>query len=97
VDDRKSTSGGAFFLGKFLVSWLSKNKPSISLSTTEAEYIVDASCCTQIIWDKHTLEGLQIKYDNPILMNYDNTSVINLSKILSCTKKPSIYQLNFIF
>jgi hypothetical protein len=29
VDDRKSTSGGAFFLGKCLVSWISKKKISI--------------------------------------------------------------------
>jgi hypothetical protein len=36
VDDRKSTSGGAFFLGKCLVAWLSKKQTSISLSTTEA-------------------------------------------------------------
>jgi hypothetical protein len=35
VDERKSTSGGAFFLGDSLVAWLSKNKGSISLSTTE--------------------------------------------------------------
>jgi hypothetical protein len=33
MDDRKSTNGGAFFLGKFLVSWLSKKKTSISPST----------------------------------------------------------------
>jgi hypothetical protein len=46
VDERKSTSGGAFFLANSLVAWLSKNKGSISLSTTEAEYIVDATCCT---------------------------------------------------
>jgi hypothetical protein len=39
VDDRKSTSGGAFFLGNYLVSWLKKKQTSISLSTTEAEYI----------------------------------------------------------
>ena len=26
IDDRKSTSGGAFFLGKRLVSWTSKKK-----------------------------------------------------------------------
>jgi hypothetical protein len=32
VDDRKSTTGGAFFLGKCLVSWLSKKQTFISLS-----------------------------------------------------------------
>jgi hypothetical protein len=37
VDERKNTSGGAFFLGDSLVAWLSKNQGSISLSTTEAE------------------------------------------------------------
>ena len=36
VDDRKSTSGNAFFMGDCLVSWLSKKKSSISLSTAEA-------------------------------------------------------------
>ena len=36
VDDRKSTSGGAFYLGKILVAWLSKKQTSISLSTAEA-------------------------------------------------------------
>jgi hypothetical protein len=46
VDERKSTSGGAFFLGDSLVDWLSKNKGSISLSTIEVKYIVVATCCT---------------------------------------------------
>jgi hypothetical protein len=36
VDERKNTSGGAFFLGDSLVAWLSKKQGSISLSTTEA-------------------------------------------------------------
>ena len=33
VDERKNTSGGAFFLGDSLVEWLSKKKGSIYLST----------------------------------------------------------------
>jgi hypothetical protein len=46
VDERKSTSGGAFFLGDSLVAWLSKNQGSISLLTTEVEYIIASTCCT---------------------------------------------------
>eukprot|EP00253_Pinus_taeda_P017313 PITA_17313 len=46
MDDRKSTSGGAFFMGSRLVSWFSKKKCSIALSTAEAKYVAAASCCT---------------------------------------------------
>jgi hypothetical protein len=80
IDDIKSTSGGEFFLGKCIVSWLSKRKPSISLSTTKYEYIVVSFCCTQVIWMKQALEYLQVKYDHPILLKSDNNSAINLSK-----------------
>ena len=50
ADDRKSTSGGCFYVGNNLVSWMSKKQNSISLSTTEVEYIVVGSCCTQPLW-----------------------------------------------
>ena len=56
VDDRKSTSGGAFFLGESLVAWTSKKQTSISLSTIEAEYIAEAECCAQVEWMKRTLQ-----------------------------------------
>jgi hypothetical protein len=80
IDDSKSTSGGALFLGKCLVAWLSKKQTSTSLSTSKAEYIVIASYCTQVLWMKQTLEDLQIRYDDPITINCDNTSAISISK-----------------
>ena len=52
IDDRKSTSGGAFFLGKRLVSWTSKKKNCISQSTDEAKYVATAVKCSNIIWIK---------------------------------------------
>ncbi|XP_031101945.1 secreted RxLR effector protein 161-like [Ipomoea triloba] len=55
IDDRKSTSGGCFYLGSNLVSWLSKKQNSISLSTAEAEYIAVGSSCAQLIWMKQML------------------------------------------
>ena len=46
ANDRKCTSGGCFYVGNNLVSWMSKKQNSISLSTAEAEYIATSSCCT---------------------------------------------------
>ena len=46
VDDRNSTSGGCFYVGNNLVSWMSKKQNSISLSIAKAEYIAAGSCCT---------------------------------------------------
>ncbi|XP_038713424.1 secreted RxLR effector protein 161-like [Tripterygium wilfordii] len=48
-DDRKSTSGGCFYLGTNLVAWHIKKKNAISFSTAEAEYIATGSCCTQLL------------------------------------------------
>lgn len=52
IDDRKSTSGGDFFLIACLVSQLSKKQPSISLSIAEVDYIATMSCCRQVHWMK---------------------------------------------
>jgi hypothetical protein len=49
IDDRRSTSGATFYLGDFLVSWLSKKQSSVSLSTKEEKYIATTTCCTQFL------------------------------------------------
>ncbi|CAA0809608.1 cysteine-rich RLK (RECEPTOR-like protein kinase) 8, partial [Striga hermonthica] len=55
ANDRKSTSGGCFYIGSNLVSWFCKKQNCISLSTTEAEYIAAGSCCSQLVWMKQIL------------------------------------------
>jgi hypothetical protein len=62
------------------VSWLRKKQSSVSLSTTESEYIATTTCCTQILWMKKTLQDIQVRYDEPILILCDNTSAISISK-----------------
>jgi hypothetical protein len=81
VKDRKRTSGGAFFLGNYLVSWLNKEKTSISFSTDEAEYIATTtSCCNHVLWIKNNLNDIQVPCDKPISIMCDNTSATNISK-----------------
>ncbi|KAL0560845.1 hypothetical protein IC582_001259 [Cucumis melo] len=79
ADDRKSTSGGCFFLGNNLISWLSKKQNCVSLSTTETEYIVAGSGCTQLIWMKNMLH--EYGFDQHTITLYsDNMSAIDISK-----------------
>ena len=80
IDDRKSTSGETFYLGGCLVSWLRKKQTSTSLSTAEEEYIAVASCCTQFLWMKQTLQDIQVQFSEPIPIFCDNTSAISISK-----------------
>ncbi|XP_058726399.1 secreted RxLR effector protein 161-like [Vicia villosa] len=46
VDDKKSTSGGCFFMRDNLIPWFSKKQNCVSLSTVEAEYITTGSICS---------------------------------------------------
>ena len=82
IDDRKSTSGGAFFLGKRLVSWTSKKKNCISQSSAEVEYVVATANCTNVVWIKQLLKGMKEEIIEPMFIYYDNTSAINISKNL---------------
>ncbi|WVZ54243.1 hypothetical protein U9M48_005068 [Paspalum notatum var. saurae] len=77
--DRKSTSGTCQFLGTSLVSWSSHKQASISLSTTKAEYIATASCCSQLLWMKATLSDFGLRFGRiPLLV--DSTSAICVAK-----------------
>ncbi|GJS19732.1 retrovirus-related pol polyprotein from transposon TNT 1-94 [Tanacetum coccineum] len=54
-DTRRSTSGSMQFLGDRLVSWSSKRKKSVMISSTEAEYISLFGCCAQVLWMRSQL------------------------------------------
>ena len=80
VDDRKSTRGGAFFLGKILVSWTSKKNFFISQAIVEARYVVEVVNCSNVVWFNQLLVGTKIEIKDPVVIHFDNTSAINISK-----------------
>ena len=82
IDDRKSTSGGAFFLGRRLVTW-TRNKQSCTFqSTAKAEYVAAAINCTNIVWIIQLLNEMKEDIIELVTFYYDNTSAINISKNL---------------
>jgi hypothetical protein len=97
IDDQRSTNGAAFYLGECLVSWLSKKKSPLSLSTVEVEYIAAATCCTQVLWMKQTLTDIQVEYNDPIPIYCDNKSAISISKNLVMHSKTKHIPIKYHF
>ena len=80
-DDIKSTSGFLFTLGSNVISWSLMKHPSVTLSTTEAEFAA-ATCASQAIWLRKLPEEVNCKQSYATPIYYDNSSTIKVSKNL---------------
>jgi hypothetical protein len=77
--DRKSTSETCQFLGSSLVSWSSRKQSSVAQSTTEAEYVAAASCCSQLLWISYIMSDFGEEYTH-VPLHCDSTSAISVAK-----------------
>ena len=72
VDDRRSTGGFAVFLGENLVSWTARKQPTVSRSSTEAEYKALANATAEMIWVQKLLTELGVAHPPRALLWCDN-------------------------
>jgi hypothetical protein len=80
MDDRRSTTGYAFSIGSGVVSWSSKKKPTVSLSSTEAEYKALCVATCETIWLRRLLQDVGGERKEPTMIICDNQSSINIAK-----------------
>ncbi|GJV28344.1 hypothetical protein Tco_1384792 [Tanacetum coccineum] len=78
LDTCKNTSGGIQFLGKKLVSWMSKKQDCIAMSIAEAEYVVLSVSYAQVMWIRTQLNDYGFDY-NKIPLYCDSQSAIAIS------------------
>lgn len=78
--DRKSTSGNIVFIGNSCISWKSRKQNSVTLSSTEAEYVSLAQACQELIWIISLTEDLGLEQKLPIKIMEDNQSAIKISQ-----------------
>lgn len=72
LDDRRSTFGFCIFLGRNLISWSAKKQPTVSRSSTEAEYRSLAISCAELLWIQYLLQELHIPLSSPPTLWCDN-------------------------
>ena len=78
-DDRHSTSGFVFTMAGGTISWSSRRQPTISLSSTEAEYKAASDACRQLAWLRTFGDELGDDTSRPTPLCLDNQGSIFLA------------------
>ncbi|GJY98447.1 hypothetical protein Tco_0515357 [Tanacetum coccineum] len=73
--DRKSTIGGCQFLGKRLISWQCKKQTIVANSTTEAEYVVVANYCGQVLYIQNQMLDYGFNFMNTKIHIYNESTI----------------------
>jgi hypothetical protein len=80
TDTRRSVSGFVIYLCGAVIAWRSKSQRSVSLSSTEAEYVAISEVAMEILYVAGILKFLGVPLEYPITVNVDNIGAVYLSK-----------------
>jgi hypothetical protein len=78
-DSRISVFGYILYFCGAPIAWKSKAGKSVTLSSTEAEYVAASEIAKEVIFVKNILDSVGIKVDLPITIRVDNVGAIYLA------------------
>ena len=71
--NRKSTSGCCFSMESGVISWFSKKKSCVALSTATTEYVAACSASCEVVWLRNLLFDL---FSNWMILVYIATIIV---------------------
>ena len=87
TDTRRSVSGYVIYLCGAPISWRSKAQRSVTLSSTEAEWIALSEVAKEVLFIAQILKCMGIKVEYPIVIRVDNTAAIFLANNVTTSQR----------
>jgi hypothetical protein len=86
-NNRKSITGYIIYLYGSPIAWKSRGQKSVTLSSTEAEYVALSEVATEIIFVRDIIVFMGIPVELPIVVHVDNVGAIYLSNKAGSTTR----------
>ena len=94
---RVSVTGYVIFVCGVPIAWKSKGQRSVTLSSTEAEYVALSELCCEILFIKQVLEFMGKKISYPIQVNVDNAGAVFMANNQSTSQRTKHIDTRFHF
>ena len=96
-DTRISVTGFVIYVMGALISWRSRGQKSVTLSSSEAEYVALSEVCAEIMFIKQVLEFLKMKVELPIVVHVDNVGAIYLASNATTSQRTRHIDVRYHF
>lgn len=96
-DTRMSVTGFIIYVNNNPISWRSRGQKSVTLSSSEAEYVALSEVCCEVLFVTYILKFLSIKIVYPIDIMVDNVGAIFLAQNHSVSQRTRHIDVRYHF
>ncbi|GJT16148.1 hypothetical protein Tco_0874854 [Tanacetum coccineum] len=94
---RKVVSGYSVFLGNSLANWKSKKESELAKYSAKAEYRALNLVTCEVKWIMKILNELNVKVSLPVIINYDNSSAIQIATNTVFHERTKHFEIELFF